>query len=48
MEILRAREAEARAAAGSASQARTLAGNYLSQYPQGKHLPTMQRLAMGK
>lgn len=43
-----AREAEARAAAGSAAQARTLAGSYLSQYPKGKHLPTMQRLATGK
>jgi FecR-like protein len=41
-----AREAEARAAAGSALKARTLAQQYLSSYPVGKHLSTMQRLAM--
>jgi transmembrane sensor len=40
-----AREAEARGAAGSAAKARTLAQTYLASYPQGKHLPTMQRLA---
>jgi len=40
-----AREAEARAATGSAGQARTLAQQYVARYPQGKHLPTMQRLA---
>lgn len=40
-----AREAEARAAAGSAGPARLLAQQYVSRYPRGKHLPTMQRLA---
>jgi hypothetical protein len=40
-----AREAEARAQAGSAGTASSLARQYLSRYPQGKHLPTMQRLA---
>jgi transmembrane sensor len=40
-----AREAEARAAAGSAEQARKLAQQYVTRYPKGKHLPTMQRLA---
>ena len=40
-----AREAEARSAAGSAGQARGLAEQYVARYPQGKHLPTMQRLA---
>lgn len=40
-----AREAEARSAAGSAAQARALAAQYLSRYPRGKHLLTMQRLA---
>lgn len=40
-----AREAEARAAAGSTGPARTLAQQYVSRYPRGKHLPTMQRLA---
>jgi transmembrane sensor len=40
-----AREAEARAAAGAAGKARTLAQTYVASYPQGKHLPTMQRLA---
>jgi transmembrane sensor len=40
-----AREAEARAAAGAAGHARTLAQQYLARHPQGKHLPTMQRLA---
>ncbi len=40
-----AREAEARSAAGSGGQARTLAQTYVARYPQGKHLPTMQRLA---
>lgn len=40
-----AREAEARLAAGSAAQARALAQKYLARYPQGKHLPTLQRLA---
>lgn len=40
-----AREAEARAAAGSSGQARSLASQYCARYPQGKHLPTMQRLA---
>jgi TolA-binding protein len=40
-----AREAEARAAAGSSGPARTLAQQYVSRYPRGKHLPTMQRLA---
>jgi transmembrane sensor len=40
-----AREAEARAAAGSAGQARSLAEQYVARYPQGKHLPTMQHLA---
>jgi transmembrane sensor len=43
-----AREAEARAAAGSADRARSLATAYLRQYPKGKHLPTMQRLATVK
>lgn len=40
-----AREAEARAAAGSTTRASTLARQYVARYPQGKHLPTMQRLA---
>ena len=40
-----AREAEARAAAGSAGPARSLAQQYVNRYPRGKHLPTMQRLA---
>ena len=40
-----AREAEARAAAGSAGQAGKLAQQYIARYPQGKHVPTMQRLA---
>ena len=40
-----AREAEARARAGSTGPARTLAQQYVARYPQGKHLPTMQRLA---
>jgi transmembrane sensor len=40
-----AREAEARAAAGSAAQARALAQQYVARYPQGKHLSTLQRLA---
>jgi transmembrane sensor len=40
-----AREAEARAAAGSTARARGLSRQYLARYPQGKHLPTMQRLA---
>ncbi len=40
-----AREAEARAAAGSVGQARALAQQYVARYPQGKHAPTMQRLA---
>jgi len=40
-----AREAEARSAAGSDGQARALAQQYVARYPQGKHLPTMQRLA---
>lgn len=40
-----AREAEARQAAGSTAQARALAQKYLARYPQGKHLPTLQRLA---
>jgi transmembrane sensor len=40
-----AREAEAREKAGSATQARSLAGQYVARYPQGKHLSTMQRLA---
>jgi TolA-binding protein len=40
-----AREAEARAAAGSAGQARKLAQQYVASYPRGKHVPTMQRLA---
>jgi transmembrane sensor len=43
-----AREAEARAAAGSGGQARTLAQQYVTRYPQGKHLPTMQRLAIAQ
>jgi FecR protein len=42
-----AREAEARSAAGSVGQARSLAQQYVARYPQGKHLPTMQRLATG-
>jgi TolA-binding protein len=41
-----AREAEARAAAGAAGQARALSRQYITRYPQGKHLPTMQRLAI--
>jgi hypothetical protein len=40
-----AREAEARSAAGSTAKGRALAQQYRSRYPQGKHLPTMQRLA---
>jgi transmembrane sensor len=40
-----AREAEARAAAGSRERAQALARDYVARYPQGKHLPTMQRLA---
>jgi transmembrane sensor len=40
-----AREAEARAAAGSSGRARTLATDYLARYPKGKHAATMQRLA---
>jgi transmembrane sensor len=40
-----AREAEARAAAGGAPRARALAAEYVAQYPRGKHLATMQRLA---
>jgi FecR protein len=40
-----AREAEARAAAGSAAAACALANQYVARYPQGMHLPTMQRLA---
>jgi FecR protein len=43
-----AREAEARAAAGAAGQARALAAQYLQRFPQGKHLSTMQRLAMSR
>ena len=43
-----AREAEARASAGSAAQARALAEQYLARYPQGKHLATMQRLTTSK
>jgi transmembrane sensor len=43
-----AREAEARGAAGSAAQAHALAEQYVARYPQGKHLPTMQRLATSK
>lgn len=42
------REAEARAATGATVQARALAMAYLRQYPKGKHLPTMQRLATVK
>jgi transmembrane sensor len=40
-----AREAEARAAAGAGARARALATEYLKQYPQGKHSPTMKPLA---
>jgi hypothetical protein len=40
-----AREAEARAAAGSTGAARELATKYVARYPRGMHLPTMQRLA---
>ena len=40
-----AREAEARAAAGATSRAGALASEYVAQYPRGKHLTTMQRLA---
>jgi transmembrane sensor len=40
-----AREAEARAAAGSGGRAKALATDYLARYPKGKHLSTMQRLA---
>jgi transmembrane sensor len=40
-----AREAEALAAAGAAGQAGKLAQQYVTRYPHGKHLPTMQRLA---
>lgn len=40
-----AREAEARSAAGSTAKGRALAQQYVTSYPQGKHLPTMQRLA---
>ena len=43
-----AREAEARAAAGAAVEARVLAEQYVTRYPEGKHLPTMQRLATSK
>jgi TolA-binding protein len=43
-----AREAEARAQAGSSQQAQALAQRYLARYPQGKHLPTMQSLAPAK
>lgn len=39
-----AREAEARAAAGSRERAQALARDYLARYPQGKHRPTMQKL----
>lgn len=39
-----AREAEARAAGGSKVRAASLAREYLSRYPQGKHGSTMQRL----
>lgn len=39
-----AREAEARRAAGATERARSLAREYLSRYPQGKHAPTLQRL----
>ncbi|HVY30841.1 MAG TPA: FecR family protein [Polyangiaceae bacterium] len=39
-----AREAEARAAAGSRERAQGLARDYLARYPQGKHRPTMQKL----
>lgn len=41
-----AREAEARSASGASGQARTLAEQYVARYPQGKHRPTMQRLAI--
>jgi transmembrane sensor len=43
-----AREAEARAAAGGAARARTLASDYLTRYPRGKHVATMQRLASSR
>lgn len=39
-----AREAEARAAAGSRERAQTLAREYAARYPKGKHLTTVQRL----
>jgi transmembrane sensor len=42
-----AREAEARAAGGEPGRARTLAQQYLSRYPSGKHRQTLQRLAPG-
>jgi transmembrane sensor len=40
-----AREAEARAAAGSRERARALAQEYVARYPHGKHLSSLQRLA---
>jgi transmembrane sensor len=43
-----AREAEARAASGGRAQARTLAAQYLSRYPQGKHGENMRRLTTGQ
>jgi hypothetical protein len=43
-----AREAEARAAAGATAQARALAEQYLSRYPQGKHAPSLQALVTAK
>jgi transmembrane sensor len=39
-----AREAEARAAAGSRERAQALAHEYAARYPKGKHLTTLQRL----
>jgi hypothetical protein len=41
-----AREAEARAAAGSRERAQALARDYLARYPQGKHRATMQKLLL--
>ena len=43
-----AREAEARAASGASGRARSLASEYLTAHPQGKHVMTMQRLATVK
>jgi transmembrane sensor len=43
-----ARQAEALAAAGEQARSGKLAAEYVRRYPRGKHLSTMQRLAIGQ